>query len=356
MKKFLNIFLVSTTVLGAIAIFSPVAPASAEGCLQTPNSNGCRAGLPVLQYQQLLDEMVLFQEPDVRPLPTNESEVRRFAFRRLVSQTGTAIYDGPNGNQVGFLEAGFNYVTVGQTAEGWVEINPGQWVRDSDTNVARPSEFSGVFVNPDSKYTLAWILQPVRPSVAPGLAENSDAERLPRYTRVNIFETVNINGWDWFLIGPDQWVKQVFVGRVLYTDRPEGVKGRWFAVDLYEQVLVAYEEDTPVFATLISSGLPEWSTNEGTFGTWARIRNGSMSGAEGQTDFYSLENVPWTLYFDNSISIHGTYWHDGFGYRRSHGCVNMSITDSFWVFQWSNDGGYEKPMIHVWASGDYGGS
>jgi lipoprotein-anchoring transpeptidase ErfK/SrfK len=116
---------------------------------------------------------------------------------------------------------------------------------------------------------------------------------------------------------------------------------------------VAYDQDTPVFATLISSGLPEWSTNEGTFQTWARIRNGSMSGAEGQTDFYSLENVPWTLYFDNAISIHGTYWHDGFGYRHSHGCVNMSITDSFWVFQWSAEGGYDKPFVHVWASGNY---
>jgi hypothetical protein len=116
---------------------------------------------------------------------------------------------------------------------------------------------------------------------------------------------------------------------------------------------VAYEGDTPVFATLIASGLPDWSTNEGTFQTWVRIVNGSMSGAEGQTDFYSLENVPWTLYFDGSISIHGTYWHDGFGYRHSHGCVNMSLTDSFWVFQWSAEGGYDKPYVHVWASGVY---
>jgi hypothetical protein len=78
-----------------------------------------------------------------------------------------------------------------------------------------------------------------------------------------------------------------------------------------------------------------------------------MSGAEGQEDFYSLENVPWTLYFDNDISLHGTYWHDGFGYRHSHGCVNLTITDSHWVFDWSQEGGYEKPMVHVWASGEY---
>lgn len=353
MKRLLSLVIVMLTIAGAAVALQPADVVQANTCLDTPNSNGCRSGLPILHYQQLLDEMVLHQEPDVRPLPTNETELLRFAFRRLTNPAGTTYYDGPNGNATGTIDAGFTYVTVGRQQDGWIEINPGQWVPESDTAVARPSSFSGVFVNPDARYTMAWVLQPVRPSTAPGTAENPEEDRLERYTRVNIFETVNVDGWDWFLIGPDQWVKQVYVGRVLYIEKPEGVKGRWFAIDLYEQVLVAYDEDTPVFATLISSGLPEWSTNEGTFQTWARIRNGSMSGAEGQTDFYSLENVPWTLYFDNSISIHGTYWHDGFGYRHSHGCVNMSITDSYWVFQWSAEGGYDKPMVHVWASGDY---
>ena len=129
---------------------------------------------------------------------------------------------------------------------------------------------------------------------------------------MNIFASAQVGDWEWYLVGPDAWVRQTQVARVLLVDRPPQVKGRWFAVDLFEQVLVAYEEDTPVFATLISSGLPEWPTNEGTFTVWARQVNGHMSGAEGQTDFYSLENVPWVMYYDNAISLHGTYWHDGF--------------------------------------------
>ncbi|MCI0714463.1 MAG: L,D-transpeptidase [Chloroflexi bacterium] len=353
MKRLLCLVMVLFIIAGVVIALQPAHVVQANTCLETPNTNGCRSGLPILQYQQLLDEMVLHQEPDVRPLPTNETELLRFAFRRLTNSAGTTFYDGPNGNPIGTIDAGFTYVTVGHQQDGWIEINTGQWVPETDTTVARPSSFSGVLVNPEARYTMAWVLQPVRPSTAPGIAENPDEERLERYTRVNIFATANIDGWDWFLIGPDRWVKQVYVGRVLYIEKPEGIKGRWFAVDLYEQVLVAYENETPVFATLISSGLPEWSTNEGTYQTWARVRNGSMSGAEGQTDFYSLENVPWTLYFDGSISLHGTYWHDGFGYRHSHGCVNMSITDSYWAFQWSADGGYDKPMVYVWASGDY---
>ncbi|HLA43747.1 MAG TPA: L,D-transpeptidase, partial [Aggregatilineales bacterium] len=127
----------------------------------------------------------------------------------------------------------------------------------------------------------------------------------------------------------------------------------WIAVDLYEQVLVAYDEDTPVFATLVSTGLPDWPTREGTFQTYWRLSNGYMTGAEGQSDYYLVESVPYTMYFDESISLHGTYWHDDFGYRHSHGCVNMTITDAHWVFQWSADGGYDYPNVHVFASGEY---
>lgn len=43
------------------------------------------------------------------------------------------------------------------------------------------------------------------------------------------------------------------------------------------------------------------------------------------------------MYFDmyNGIALHGTYWHDRFGYKQSHGCVNMTILDAEWTFNWS---------------------
>ena len=48
-----------------------------------------------------------------------------------------------------------------------------------------------------------------------------------------------------------------------------------------------------------------------------------MSGAEGKVDDYFIEDVPHTMFFDNDIALHGAYWHDRFGYKHSHGCVNM---------------------------------
>jgi hypothetical protein len=339
--------------LNLMLFLRPFHTAKADSCLNTPNGEGCRAGLPIVEYQELLDEILLYPEPNVHTLPPNGQELNKFIFHRLTNAAGTTIYNGPGGQPIGSIAPGFNFVSVSNTVDGWVEINPGQWVVASDTTPVRPSTFSGVYVDPNAPYPMAWIVYPTRPSPYPGGQPFEDTRQLEKYTRVNLYTFVEVDGWRWYLVGPEKWVKQIYIGKVLYIDRPEGVKGRWFAVDLYEQVLVAYEEDTPVFATLISSGLPDWETNEGTFTTWARIANAPMSGAEGQEDFYSLENVPWTLYFDDDISLHGTYWHDGFGYRHSHGCVNMTVTDAHWAFQWTLEGGYEKPMVHVWASGVY---
>ncbi len=116
--------------------------------------------------------------------------------------------------------------------------------------------------------------------------------------------------------------------------------------------VVAYEDDRMVFTTLISSGLPKWSTNEGLFRIWTRAHADTMSGAMGRPDFYYLQAVPYVMYFDDSISLHGTYWHDGFGYRHSHGWVNMSITDAHWIFDWT-DNFYYDMWVDVWASGQY---
>ncbi|WP_119068456.1 L,D-transpeptidase [Aggregatilinea lenta] len=349
--------IIAVLALLVLSTLTPASGARAAGpdraaCLQSPFGPGCTAGLPSVEYQMLLDEMLLHPAPNVRQVPVDEDELLRFAFRKIVGGTAT-IYDAPDGNAVGQIDEGFNYVTVTDTQGDWIEINDGQWMPASQLAIARPSDFTGVYIDGTPSYTMAWMLLPTYPSPAPGAEGDQSRPILERYTRVNIFATTTVNDWEWYLIGPDTWVKQTQLARVLFIERPPQVKGRWFAVDLFEQVLVAYEDDTPVYTTLISSGLPDWETNEGTFTVWARQVNGHMSGAEGQTDFYSLENVPWVMYFDNAISLHGTYWHDGFGYRHSHGCVNMSITDAHWVYQWSMDGGYSTPYVHVFSSGEY---
>ncbi|HEX8992602.1 MAG TPA: L,D-transpeptidase family protein [Anaerolineales bacterium] len=53
---------------------------------------------------------------------------------------------------------------------------------------------------------------------------------------------------------------------------------------------------------------------------------------------YDTMAVPWPVYFNQpaGAAIHGAFWHNDFGVRRSHGCVNVSPEDAKWIFRWTN--------------------
>jgi hypothetical protein len=60
-----------------------------------------------------------------------------------------------------------------------------------------------------------------------------------------------------------------------------------------------------------------------------------MDDLESEDAAYSIEDVPWTMYFSGNFALHAAFWHERFGRPRSHGCVNLTPTDARWLFQWS---------------------
>ncbi len=110
---------------------------------------------------------------------------------------------------------------------------------------------------------------------------------------------------------------------------------RWVHVDLRQQVLVAYEGDRPVFATMVSTGRSGFETPTGTFRIQSKHVSTTMDDTNAGEESYSIEDVPWTMYFEGSYALHGAFWHDRFGRPRSHGCVNLAPADARWIFQWS---------------------
>ena len=276
------------------------------------------------------------------------------------------VFSAPGGERVRTIDEGFNFVTALSESDGWTQINGNEWVETrhlEDTNWV-VSSFTGVLL-PDEMpqdYTIAWALVNMYPSAAPGGNPSEQFDLIHRYTRLHIYATAEVDGHRWYQVGPDEWVHQFRVAKVLPIERPEDVTTeKWVSIDLYEQVVVAYEGDQPVFSTLVATGLPRWPTYEGTFNIYYRNPREHMSWGTVGDDFYSLEEVPWTMYFDHGRALHGAYWHDGFGYRRSHGCVNMSITDAKWLYDWvAEDMGSrrsadreEGPNVHVYSSGEY---
>jgi len=305
-------------------------------------------------------ELAAYPAPNVTQVYADQSVLYDRRYRRVNGPID--LHEAPNGPVAAQLGQGFNFVTITQEVDGWAQTAPDRWTRaDALTNDVTVSTFAGFYL-PETplEYPVAWLLVNVQPSKTPGGEPSGSNPLRYRYTVVNLYATVIVDGWRWYQIGDAEWVKQTQVAKVLPVERFEAIDTeRWFSIDLYEQVVIAYEGEKPVYATLVSSGMEAWSTNEGLFHVYIRYPRTVMTGAYGQPDFYYLEEVPWTMYFDDDIALHGAYWHDGFGYRRSHGCVNLSITDAKLLYEWAapefdtsvpDDTG---PAVYVYSSGDY---
>lgn len=105
---------------------------------------------------------------------------------------------------------------------------------------------------------------------------------------------------------------------------------KWIDVNLSTQTIIAYQGYTPVYSALVSTGLWGTPTVVGTFSIYAKYLATPMSGPG-----YYLPNVPHTMYFHKGYAIHGAYWHTNFGTPMSHGCVNLSLADAEWFYNWA---------------------
>lgn len=339
------------------AALLPTAPARAA-----IDFSACEGVQPLEDIpEDCLALMESFPEPRVLPIQQDGLTLGTYSFWQ-VENTQPPVYDAPGGTVVRQMNPGFNFVRVVDTSvEGWVQIETGEWLQRAVVSYNEASYFTGVRVLDGLENRFAWVLGTLYSSAYPGGPQDVENGRLMfRYDRVNIFsEALDEDGWRWYMVGPNQWIEQRMVAKAFRIERPEGVEGRWVAVDLYEQTLVAYENDTPVYATLVATGVPGWETNEGVFEVWARLDRDRMSGATGAPDGWDLQSVPWVMYFDESISLHGTYWHDNFGYRQSRGCVNLSISDAAYVYDFllstdqTDDNEQPVNYVYVHSSGEY---
>lgn len=142
-----------------------------------------------------------------------------------------------------------------------------------------------------------------------------------------------------YRIGEMRWLPAADV-RVFQAVPPPALllpSERWIDIDLDSQILVAYEGELPVYATLVSSGGKETPTETGEYRMWLKESESDMNGLNGE-DPYSVATVPWTQFFDpdKGLALHTAYWHDQFGTRRSHGCVNLAPRDARWLYFWSD--------------------
>ncbi len=233
----------------------------------------------------------------------------------------------------------------------WYRIGTNRWVHGDWIQVLAAA--AAAVIPMATALPVGWVAaRAVNVRARPGVAaDNPVIGEVYRNQALPILEASTVGNETWYRIGPDRWVFGQWIRVARFRPRPAaiGADQHWVGVNLREQTAVAYEGDRPVYATMIASGLPGTPTVQGIFRTWLRLASGKMSGGSSRHGYYYLEGVTWTCYFYAGYALHTAYWHDAFGNPRSHGCVNLSPYDAWWIFQWSAAGGSRSPMVYVYA-------
>jgi len=285
-----------------------------------------------------------------------------------LEEDNVPVLSGPAGAETGqsYLP-GFVYVSYidrVDTGHGvYYMLQSGGWILGKGARVSEISSYQGLEFASTPYNAFGWSFEYIPVKQAPGYNTPETGIYLNPFIDIfQVYATQNVDGADWNMIGSGQWVEARKVAIVNpNTTPPEGVTaGRWIDVDLAEQTLAVYDNYELVFATVIASGLELFWTRPGLFQIYQKKETENMRNND-PTDFYYLDNVPWTMYFDKARALHGAYWRTRFGYPQSHGCVNLSVGDSHWLFNWAHEGDWvyvhdptgltptDPALYHDWA-------
>lgn len=239
---------------------------------------------------------------------------------------------------------GFVYVAYTDrtdTGRGiYYQIENGGWIPGKGARVGEISSFQGLGFNAAPRNSFGWTFEDIPVLRAPGYNAPKTGRQLAPFTVIQIYDTQSADNTDWNMIGPDQWVEARKVAQVTINATPPDGSGdttRWIDVNLAEQTMAVYDNDQLVYATVIASGLEPFWTRPGLFQIQQKKETETMRNND-PSDFYYLDDVPWTMYFDGARALHGAYWRTRFGYPQSHGCVNLSVGDAHWLFNWAHEG------------------
>ncbi len=269
------------------------------------------------------------------------SDRSAYRYDRLPSESEyERVHDGRLGGLASQLDGDY-FVTVDGEVEHegrtWVRTAQERYVRRDAVEMVEASELHGE-LDPDGlELPMAFVFGEERPVYRLGEGRAREVGVADVYARFHVEREVEVGG-ERYVVGPGGLaLKRDAVRVATQSERPDDIPegDRWVHVDLAQQVLMAYEGDTPIFATLVSSGKEGYDTPTGVFRVRHKYVSTTMSGDDPTDGVYDVAEVPWTQYYYRSYALHGAYWHDAFGAVRSHGCTNIAPADARWLFLWT---------------------
>lgn len=109
-------------------------------------------------------------------------------------------------------------------------------------------------------------------------------------------------------------------------------------VDIGKQRVFVWESGRLIKEIKASTGMIYEPTVKGSFKIRRKVAKKDMKGESKKYGKYHIKDVPYIMYFHKAYAIHGTYWHNSFGRRASHGCVNLPVSEAEWLYAWTDVG------------------
>jgi lipoprotein-anchoring transpeptidase ErfK/SrfK len=225
------------------------------------------------------------------------------------------------------------------------------------------SPFHGVEISGKDELPFAWVRKEVAKLYEINKDEAKAIKQKPKFRSIVQLtgKTQSVGRRLYHELKDGPWIRTKSLGIAAEPDdKPRAAKrgDKWVDIAIRQQVLVLWEGDQPVYATLVSTGqdlLGDPKTTKSTVRGTFRVQNKhitrTMDSDEGLSrdsgdeaygkskrrgqGSYRLDHVPWVQYFKGSYALHATHWHDVFGTARSHGCINMAPVDAHRVFFWT---------------------
>lgn len=226
--------------------------------------------------------------------------------------------------------------------------------------------------NPNTEYTLSWTNVRSAPATS-----SSIVKREAPATLVTIYGSTTGEqfgtGSTWYRVSSQNDTPQYLYSGLVVMNKPAPAATptpatattavpttpapveKVIKISLTTQHAYAYENGTLVHDDLITSGRPELTTPTGTFKIFFKERNATFypnPAWKGTPLDFSPEHINYALeFYDTGVFIHDATWRaagdfgpgtenphtapDGTQATGSHGCINTTLADAAWYYNWA---------------------
>jgi lipoprotein-anchoring transpeptidase ErfK/SrfK len=331
------------------SLVAKIAPGSTLGVYRTSFRNGCPSHWYARPSRGYIcgNELRPSAYDRAQPGPSALPDIRKDTTAWILGRGGGRLYQGHRAvARREMLKRLFihSILTIRDTATRygtpWLINRSHQWISAENAISLPPVSTALSLAVPHGEEAPAGMIIAADTPVHTAPASDAPvAATLPRWSWVYTGDRTLLQAQDdWVHLPGQGYVRDAHIARrqpvpAAYDPDPRPDE-KWISVDLTEQVLVAWQGRRIVRISPCSTGIKD-NTPTGSFRVQWKRRIQTMNARGGHE---IVEDVQWVMYYykRRGIAIHAAYWHDRFGERYSHGCVNLPEQDARWLYDWSD--------------------